>query len=711
MGRVRWVLAAMLLLLAGAVTGIHNPSVTGYGGWPGCALILAAFGVVGRRAWWSVALGSTAVLSGAVAIGYEVPLTVSIPAAALTTGAAFIGFWLLSRGGARPIRGPLDNAESVGFTTTISGVSLGIGVFAGVAGAAVYGESLTIGFLTAFLATLSGLLVVLPLFSRHEDFQASGPRLELLFQGTLLLIWFCYVFLVPGTVAIAVVGFFPFFFWGCARGRRVTAERQLALLSTGMYVATLAGLGPFAHDLTSLGPAYSPLLLFLVIVALGYSASPSLINREDMQRAVIQANLSARTVDQLIASAAGILIIATDVEGNITHVNAGALAMLGYAREELLGHHVGMLLSAEQRRVVDLQDRGTEPERWQQALDRFVDTRYDWELARRDGLVRQLSCTFTRMHDGQGHALGYVCVGEDLTDRIRAEKALRTTLDREAAAQARLLEIETVKEELVSNFSHELRTPITSIAGYAEVLADGSVGELNEPQARMVERIERNSVRLGRLLEDLLILAKSESGALEPQRGPCDLRAVVNDAVELVQSLGEASSLAVTTSLPDSPVVIEADGAQLERVVLNLLTNAIKYSVSDAQVETVLDTTETTATISVTDHGIGMSRKDLDLLFTRFFRGSTAVANAIQGNGLGLSIVNEIVISHGGEIRVASTEGEGTTFTVILPLDAVAPAERTELLGTAARVPEAGSSSGEYRAASAVIRDPCTRTP
>lgn len=671
MGRVRWILAAMLLLLAGAVTGIHNPSVTDYGGWPGCALILAAFGVVGRRAWWGVALGATALLSAAVAIGYEVPLTVSIPAAVLTTGAAFAGFWLLSRGGTRPIRGPLDNAESMGFTAIISGVSLGIGLCAGIAAAVIYGESLVMGFLTAFLATLSGLLVVLPLFSRHEEFPASGPRLELLCQAALLLIWFCYVFLVPGTVAIAVIGFFPVFFWGCTRGRRVTAERQLALLATGMYAATLAGLGPFAHNLTSLGASYSPMLLFFVIVALGYSASPSLINREDMQRALVQANRSARTVDQLIASAAGILIIATDVEGHITHVNAGALAMLGYAKEELLGHHVGMLLSAEQRDLVDLQDRGTEPERWRRALDRFVDTRYDWQMARRDGLIRQLSCTFTRMHDGQDQVLGYVCVGEDLTDRIRAEKALRTTLDREAAAQAKLLEIEKVKEELVSNFSHELRTPITSIAGYAEVLAEGSVGELNEAQARMVERIERNSRRLGRLLEDLLILAKSESGALQPQRGPCDLRAVVNDAVELVQSLGEASSLAVTTSLPDSPVVIEADAAQLERVVLNLLTNAIKYSVSEAQVETVLSTTDSTASISVTDHGIGMSRRDLDRLFTRFFRGSTAVANAIQGNGLGLSIVNEIVISHGGEIKVASAEGEGTTFTVTLPLPAV----------------------------------------
>ena len=161
-----------------------------------------------------------------------------------------------------------------------------------------------------------------------------------------------------------------------------------------------------------------------------------------------------------------------------------------------------------------------------------------------------------------GYVQGYIATGEDITERMRAQEVLEAALDREHASVLRLQEVDHVKQELVSNVSHELRTPITSISGYTELLAEGDLGALNAPQVDAVERIGRNTQRLGVLVEDLLTLSRAESGELALAGDDVDLRSAVRDAFELMQEQSRSRSLATRLRLPDEPVVVRGDGAR-----------------------------------------------------------------------------------------------------------------------------------------------------
>jgi len=231
----------------------------------------------------------------------------------------------------------------------------------------------------------------------------------------------------------------------------------------------------------------------------------------------------------------------------------------------------------------------------------------------------------------------------------------------------RLVEVDNVKQDLVSNVSHELRTPITSISGYAEVLVDGSLGELNKEQVDAVRRIERNTGRLGLLVEDLLTLSRAESGPLDLDHGELDLREVVAEAFDLLEDLIRARALDVRLELPEEPVTVLGDAPALERVVMNLMSNAIKFTPDGGRVTLTVRTSEAGAELLVSDTGIGIPEHDQEHLFTRFFRASAANEQAIQGSGLGLSIVHALVVQHGGTVSVVSHPGEGTTVTVRLP--------------------------------------------
>ena len=231
----------------------------------------------------------------------------------------------------------------------------------------------------------------------------------------------------------------------------------------------------------------------------------------------------------------------------------------------------------------------------------------------------------------------------------------------------RLRELERVKSDFVSTVSHELRTPITSIMGYVEVLADGAVGDLNGAQLGLMERVDRNSRRLLLLVEDLLTLSKIESSRLTINTVPTDLRNVVSAAHDAVAWLLNTRSLDVAVDVPDHPVRLEVDPVELERMLVNLLTNAVKFTPDGGRVELRLTVDDLQATLTVADTGMGIPESEQDQLFTQFFRSSTATEQAVQGTGLGLTIVQAIVAMHGGTIEVESSAGQGTTFTVHLP--------------------------------------------
>jgi signal transduction histidine kinase len=269
---------------------------------------------------------------------------------------------------------------------------------------------------------------------------------------------------------------------------------------------------------------------------------------------------------------------------------------------------------------------------------------------------------------GSGSVSGeVVVVFRDVTERHRAEQALTAALVTEQEAVERPQELERTKSDFVSTVSHELRTPITSIIGYLELLSDGAVGDLDQAQLALVSRVDRNSHRLLTLVEDLLTLSQIESSRLAIDAVPTDLRDVVSAAADAVSWMLVGRSLDLIVDLPEVPDRHEVDPEQLERMLVNLLTNAVKFAPDGGRVEVRLEVGPATSTLSVTDTGIGIPEAEQDQLFTRFFRASTATEQAVQGTGLGLTIVQAIVHLHGGSVGIESSPERGTTVTVQLP--------------------------------------------
>jgi signal transduction histidine kinase len=231
-----------------------------------------------------------------------------------------------------------------------------------------------------------------------------------------------------------------------------------------------------------------------------------------------------------------------------------------------------------------------------------------------------------------------------------------------------LKSLNQTRSDFFATVSHELRAPLTSIEGYLEMLRDEDAGPVSAAQERMLETIGRNAIRLRNLIEDLFTLSKIESGGSQAVLRPVNLVDVVRDAAQVLLPSVAGTGLTMTVTCPDESLVVNGDVSQLDRVVMNLLSNAAKFTSPGGRISLTAARDGDTAVMSVGDTGIGVPEKDKEALFGRFFRASNAVRRSIPGTGLGLAIVSSIIAEHGGEVTVQSAEGVGTTFRVRLPL-------------------------------------------
>ena len=346
--------------------------------------------------------------------------------------------------------------------------------------------------------------------------------------------------------------FFPALGWAAIRASRRETHWQLFLFCVAIYVLTLNGHGPLVRPIAGVPDALSPGVLYLFIAAMAFMMVPLTLTVEALSAMTGQATRAATTVERLLDSVSGALIIATDAQGVITHYNVGAQQTLGYLPEEVLGRSPAMLHTRRRLRR-QAAHFGVRPDHLTIVLAMVKrGERRDWEYLQKDGKPRMASMTISEVTDPDGQVIGYIGAGEDITERLRAEEAQQTALAREHASVLRLEEVDHVKQELVSNVSHELRTPITSIAGYAELLTDGSLGELNDGQSDAVRRIGRNTGRLVLLVEDLLTLSKAEAGLLELAHDEVDLRAVASEAFEMLEELLRGRALDAHLTWPMS---------------------------------------------------------------------------------------------------------------------------------------------------------------
>jgi two-component system, OmpR family, sensor histidine kinase SenX3 len=224
--------------------------------------------------------------------------------------------------------------------------------------------------------------------------------------------------------------------------------------------------------------------------------------------------------------------------------------------------------------------------------------------------------------------------------------------------------VESVRRDFVANVSHELKTPIGALGLLAETMA-----ATDDPKVvqQLADRVVREADRLSRIVDDLLDLSTIEAQEA-PSRAPIPVRLLVLETVDLVQAVADLAQVPIRIR-PDPPEIeIACDRRQMRSALMNLLDNAIKYSGPGQPVEVGARVVGDRVELVVRDHGIGIPRRDLERIFERFYRVDRARSRDTGGTGLGLAIVRHVVQAHGGEVTVTSSEGEGSTFTIQIPI-------------------------------------------
>ncbi|HUO86639.1 MAG TPA: ATP-binding protein [Thermoanaerobaculia bacterium] len=229
-----------------------------------------------------------------------------------------------------------------------------------------------------------------------------------------------------------------------------------------------------------------------------------------------------------------------------------------------------------------------------------------------------------------------------------------------------LVRLARMRSDFVANVSHELKTPLTAIRGYSETLRDGALDEAATAR-RFLDRILDQSRRLELLLDDLLTLSRLESPEAPVERQPIDLRRLLERAVETVASHARQREVELRLEIGDDLPTLTGDPHALERLLLNLLDNAVKYNRPGGSVLVGLAAVGSEIEITVADTGIGIPSAALDRIFERFYRVDKGRSRDEGGTGLGLAIVKHVAQSHGGRVEVTSRPGEGSTFRVSLP--------------------------------------------
>ncbi|MFK3676366.1 ATP-binding protein [Microbacterium sp. NPDC090218] len=369
-------------------------------------------------------------------------------------------------------------------------------------------------------------------------------------------------------------------------------------------------------------------------------------------------------------------VIATDCNGTVTAWNPGAERLLGLPVDEALrgvridrffSTAVLSMLAAENADAP--QPAGPPPSGRGdlspgiQALfvqaDSGLTVDGDIEVTTAGGTTVPARVTVSPHKDGAGAQQGYLFV---LTDETRA------------------VEVARMKDEFVGMISHELRTPLSAIIGFLDLLQNDPGQPLTADQQEFVDIIERNAQRLLNLVGDLLFTAQVESGRFPLEREEADVAELVRAAVVSAGPHAQRGGITIQAEVGPDPVRILIDSGRIGQALDNLLSNAIKFTPSGGQVTARVRLLDGGVELAVRDTGVGIPEDEQGMLFTRFFRASTATRNAVPGVGLGLTITRAIVLAHGGTMDVTSQEGVGTEFRFVLPA-----APRTEVLMSLSR--------------------------
>lgn len=350
-------------------------------------------------------------------------------------------------------------------------------------------------------------------------------------------------------------------------------------------------------------------------------------------------------------------MVITDADGQIVLVNAQTERLFARDRQDLVGQRVETLLPDRHRhahlahRARYLDDPQARP----------MGAGLDLWGKRGDGTEFPVDVSLAPLTTGEGLLLAAGV--RDATDRKANEEALRQAADDERAAAQRLREADRLKDEFLAIVSHELRTPLTAIAGFAALLHDNPQGIGDQPPARLAERINANAAEMTRMVEQLLDFSRLQAGRVELRPRPLELAPAIAACVEQVTA--ELATHPLDVQVPDGLHAL-ADPDGLDRILVNFLTNAAKFSPPDTPVHIRATATADEVVIEVIDKGPGIPVDEQARLFERFYQASPQ-APGHRGTGLGLAIARRYAELQGGRVWAHSIPGHGSTFAVALP--------------------------------------------
>ena len=375
-------------------------------------------------------------------------------------------------------------------------------------------------------------------------------------------------------------------------------------------------------------------------------------------------------------------LMTTDPRGIVTDVNKQMEALTGCTRDELIG--------------APFKSYFTDPARAEEGIRRVLNegklTNYELTARARDGTLTVVSYNATTFHDRDRRLQGVFASARDMTELKAIERSLQQK-------NVELEDASRMKSAFLANMSHELRTPLNAIIGFSEVLADGLLGDLTEKQRRFVGDIFKSGKHLLSLINDILDLSKVEAGKMLLDLEPVAIASLLKNSESIIKGQAAVRHVRVDLRLAEQLGTMNADGRKVKQIVYNLLSNAVKFTgdggevilqaervpraevgvVAGAWARRTFPLAESSFSeflqVSVTDNGIGMSPEGLEHLFKPFSQVDSSLARQFEGTGLGLAMVKLLADLHGGSVAVESAVGEGSRFTVWIPIRAPHDAE------------------------------------